>query len=470
MSSTLLPFLYQTRTLQRAICVQPVTQFIRLAHAPARTKSRRRDNFIPFEWDHDTPYEEMANVPGQQSTITPSEAEIFKGIFDDIAQGKMPVAKNRPTPSEGTQIQSENSQESKPGMARSIVEQARVMEFREKFLGRYPPSLRNAAQVALGLYELEPSDSSASEMVELEEADQAKWEERARYERARVEERERVDGLMKACTTDGELWAVMEKEVFSLPAKLGIWQRKAVRAKNKKVRDTKKSATNTDGEETMESTRTADSKQTAEAAKKTKRKAKGETAGNTEPKAREESTRNTKAKGPEKSAAAGKPATQATADEEKRVMDVHGPLYPYFINTAMGLFDSAFARPSDYAFQILPRVKELGLPSYVLGVSTPFYTRLARMHWNRFGDANSALDVLQEMNSAGLYADKDVHDLLITIRDHLHGCTWGAQGPFVMGMMEAPPYDGMLTQRLEEMERYAVQSMSPTGEQVEFAA
>ncbi|EFY86988.1 hypothetical protein J3458_016163 [Metarhizium acridum] len=470
MSSTLMPFLYQTKTLKRAIRAQPVTQFLRLAHAPPRYKFRRRDNSIPFEWDHDTPYEEMANAPGQQSTITPSEAEIFKGIFDEIAQGKMPVAKKRAPPSEGTQIQSENSEEPKRGMARSIVEQARVMEFREKFLGRYPQSLRNAAQVALGLYELEPSDSLASQMVELEEADQAKWAERARYERARVEERERVDGLMKACTTDGELWAVMEKEVFSLPAKLGIAQRKAVKAKSKKVKDTKKSATNTDGENTMEPTRITDSKQTGEAAKETERKAKGETAGNTKPKAREESTRNTKPKRTGKSAAAGKPTMQPTADEEKRVMDVHGPLYPYFINTAMGLFDSAFARPSDYAFQILPRVKELGLPSYVLGVSTPFYTRLARMHWNRFGDASSALDVLQEMNSAGLYADKDVHDLLITIRDHLHGCTWGAQGPFVMGMMEAPPYDGMLTQRLEEMERYVVQSMSTTGEQAEFAA
>jgi hypothetical protein len=242
-------------------------------------------------------------------------------------------------------------------------------------------------------------------MLELDEADQAKWEERAKYERARIEERERVDGLMKACNTDSELWKVMEREVFSLPAKLGIAQGKGARAGKRKT-----------------------------------------------------------VKGRGKSAGAETTDAQRNSDEEKRVMDVHGPLYPHFINTAMGLFNTAFARPSDYAFQILPRVKELGLPSYVLGVSTPFYTNLARMHWNRFGDANSALDVLQEMNSAGLYADEGVHELLVTIRDHLHGCTWGAQGPFVMGMMEAPPYDGMLTQRLEEMEKYVVQSI---GEQAE---
>jgi hypothetical protein len=409
MSSTLLPFLYQTRTIQRAARLQTIAQFARYVHSPRKARPRKQDNSIPFEWDHDTPYEEMADAPGQQSTITPSEAEVFKGIFDEIAQGKMPSAKRRHAPSsEGTQIQSDSFEEQTPGMARSIVEQARVMEFREKFLRRYPSSLRNAAQVALGLYELEPSDSAASQMMELDEADQAKWEERAKYERARVDERERVDGLMKACSTDRDLWKVMEKEVFSLPAKLGIAQDKS-----------------------------------KEAGRGKRGKGRGKAAA---------------------AAASEKPEAQQTADEEKRVMDVHGPLYPHFINTAMGLFDTAFARPSDYAFQILPRVKELGLPSYVLGVSAPFYTRLARMHWNRFGDANSALDVLQEMNSTGLYPDEGVREMLATIRDHLHGCTWGAQGPFVMGMMEAPPYDGMLTQRLEEMERYVVQSISEQAE------
>ncbi|KHN97481.1 uncharacterized protein MAM_04496 [Metarhizium album ARSEF 1941] len=461
MSSTLLSFLYQTKTLQRALRVPHVSQFIRLAHAYGRPRFRKPDNSIPFEWDHDTPYEETMNAPGQKSTITPSEAEIFKGIFDEIAQGKMPAAKRRPAPSDGTQIKGDNPQEPEAGMARSIVEQARVMEFREKFLGRYPPSLRNAAQVALGLYELEPNGSSVRQMVELDEADQAKWEERARYERARVQERERVDGLMGTCQTDAELWAVMEKEVFSLPRKLGILQRKTVKAKNEKGINGSGSATNKSGEVTEASDKNPDSRGKEKEEKATKK---------TERKAKVESVKNAKPKGTGKPAGAPKPATKLAAEEEKRIMDVHGPLYPHFINTAMGLFDTAFDRPSDYAFQTLPRVKELGLPSYVLGVSTPFYTRLAQMHWNRFGDANSALDVLQEMTAAGLYADQEAQDLLVTIRDHLHGCTWGAQGPFVMGIMEAPPYDGMLAQRLEEMESYVVQSTSSTDAQAGIAA
>ncbi|KAG6008279.1 hypothetical protein E4U21_004741 [Claviceps maximensis] len=419
MTSTSLPFLYQTRTIQRALRAartlrtQNALQFARLVHVPRRSKPRKLDNSIPFEWDSDTPYDVVDNgvaAADKPSTITPSEAEIFKGIFDEIAQGRMPLAKKRPTTTTSETApqwtsDSPSSQQATAGMARSIVEQARVTEFREKFLRRYPSSLRTAAQVALGLYELEPNLNSGedSKVMELDEADKAKWEERAKYERLRTEERERVDALMTACDTDVALWHVMEAEVFPLPARLGILQPSMV-AKRRKRTLTPKTAK------------------------------------------------------PEERPKLNEPLVTA-ADEEKRVMDVHGPLYPHFINRGLALFDTAFARPSDYAFAILPRVKSLGLPSYVLGVSSPFYTRLARMHWTRYGDVVSALDTLQEMSSAGLYVDEGAHELLVMMRNHLHGCVWGAQGPFVMGMMEAPPYDAALTQRLEDMERQAILSM-----------
>ncbi|KAG5968440.1 hypothetical protein E4U58_001863 [Claviceps cyperi] len=364
------------------------------------------DETIPFEWDDNKPQEKIDNdvTAEKASTITPSEAEIFKGIFDEIAQSRMPLAKKRPAKSVTTSPPSTSpvfeARGATKGMARSLVEQARVQEFREKFLTRYPSSLRSAAQIALGLYELEPNTGSslgASRMIELDEADKSKWEERARYQRLREEERERVDALMKACDTDAALWRVMEAEVFSLPVQLGIAQEPKKKSKARK----RKSAAKPDD-----------------------------------------------------------PPPAAEATDGKRSMDVHGPLYTHFINGGLALFDTAFARPSEYAFEILPRVKSLGLPSYVLGVSSPFYTLLARMHWMRFGDASTALDILQEMSSAGLYADESTHKLLVTMQEHLHGLAWGAQGSFVMGMMDAPPYDASLVQRLDEMEQYAAQSMS----------
>ena len=374
--SPLLPFLYQTRTLARSSPRSILLTFNRLAHSRPR-----HDHNIPFDWDPDDSHDFTDEAPTQPSTITPSEAEVFKGIFDEIAQGKVPAKRTPDVPAPALPDAQPSPQ---AGMARSIVEQARVTEFREKFLTRYPKSLRNAAQVALGLYELEPAaeTDSSSAVLEIEEADRKRQEEeRAKYDLARATERERVDALMAGCATDAALWKVMEKEVFSLPERLGITDKVTKRA------------------------------------------------------------RKTKSK------------KASTPEDEKRIMDVHGPLYPHYISYGLSLLETAFTKPSPYIFKVLPRIKELGLPSYVLGVSTPFYARLARIHWERFGDATSALDVIDEMHSTGLYPDEELGEFLAKMRDHLHGCNWGAQGAFVMAMMDSPPYDGGLTQRLETAER-----------------
>lgn len=388
MPPNLLPFLYQTRTLQQAFRAPVSSVFLRLAHydhgAPGRRRPAKRDVSIPFEMGSGN----NEDIIQQDSTITPNEAEIFKGIFDEIAQGRMPAARKRPletagTPTSPTQMQSEDT------VARSIVEQARVTEFRDKFLRRYPTSLRIAAQKALGLFELDVEEPGSQSMMELDESSNKLWEERLKYDRARNEEKERVDALMQECKTDHELWQFLEAEVFSLPRRLGIAEPEAAKKKGRK-----------------------------------------------------------KAAIPE-----------LVPESDKRIMDVHGPLYSHFLNRAVALFDTGFAVPSDYVFAVLPRIKQLGLPSYVLGASTPFYTRLAQIHWERYGDATSALDMLQEMNETGLYPDADVAALLLKMRNHLHGCTWGAQGPFVMTMMEAPPYDGALVARLDEMDEHVRTSL-----------
>ncbi|KAL7945034.1 hypothetical protein V8C42DRAFT_324385 [Trichoderma barbatum] len=407
MSSTMLPFLYQTRTLRLAVKGPFVALNARLAHSARRVK-KPADNSIPFQWESGD--QELASIDAERiSTITPSEAQIFKGIFHEIAEGKMPPAKRR-SPIRHLQDRFQNlseapaSEKDSPGSARSLVEKARITDFREKFLSRYPRSLQNAAQVALGLYEIKPRDSDSgqdAQMMELDGADEATWAERTDRERARSEECERVETLMKECKTDAELWSVMEKEVFSLPEKLHIAQTKRSGA-SKGRKKTKKSAL---------------------------------------PEGEEEQS-----------------ASEMASQDEERVMNMHGPLYSRFLSTALDLFDTAFTRPSPYIFQILPRIKELGLPSFVLGVSTPFYSKLAEIHWHRFGDANSALDMLLEMNSAGLFANREVKNLTSQLRNHLHACTWGGQGPFVMAMMESPPYDGALMQRLEEVEKTIAQS------------
>lgn len=385
----------------------------RLMHSTRRPK-KIVDNAIPFQWESKEDQELEGGNPEQISTITPSEAQIFKKIFSEIAEGKMPPVKSRtPAQQSVTDAPAISGERDGSGSARAVVEKARISDFREKFLSRYPKSLQNAAQVALGLYEVKPRDSESTQeaqMIELDGADEATWAERTERELARSQECERVESLMKQCKTDAELWSVMEKEVFSLPEKLHI----------------------------------AQTKRTAKRATKGKKKASRQSSALVED--------------AEASLYEEQSALEMASQDEERVMDIHGPLYSRFLSTALDLFNSAFARPSPYIFQILPRIKELGLPSFVLGVSTPFYSKLAEVHWHRFGDANSALDMLEEMNSAGLFANKEANGLLSQLRNHLHACTWGGQGPFVMAMMESSEFGNALIQRIEFIERMIAQS------------
>lgn len=346
-------------------------------------RPRRIDNSIPFEFDDEEQANAHASDIEQEGTLTPSETEIFKSIFDDISHARLPQNKK-------PQLDQQQPRDAYPSTGygaerrsgNTLVEKARGANFSEDFLKRYPSSLRRAAENALGKFELAPKRPNLYNMTELDKAEKKQLQEWAKYESLRERERSRVEKLMQDCQTDAELWEVLEKEVFSLPEKLGIHEQ------NK----------------------------TAQKIRKLKKKAK--------------------------------------AQDNEAVMDVHGYLYSHYLNYGLNLLDTGFPKPSILAFNILPRIKKLGLSSYVLGVSTPLFIKLAEIHWKRYGDATSAFDVLDEMKPLGLFPTEklgELEELIEQISDHLHSCTWGAQGPFVMAMMQAPPFDATLTSRLGRM-------------------
>lgn len=408
MSRNLLPFLYQTRTLQFS-CRRPVSLAVtqKAGIITNNKRSRGPDNSIPFQWD-DEEQASSHDIPEQEGTLTPSETEVFKSIFDEIAQGRLPKAKKRP---ESAEEQAEHTAKrpakktSSPEVSGgSLVDQAHRARSDPNFLKQFPASLQNAAQNALGKFKLAPSRPKLRTLAELDKAEAKQMAVWARYEKIREEEKLRVETLMKACKTDAELWEVMEDEVFSLPGTLKI------------------------GEPN-------------EKGKKKKKKAAKETA--------EETTVEKKA---------AKTEQPPLLKEGRRIMDIHGPLYTYYLSTGMKLLDTAFLKPSILALNVIPRIRDLGLSSYVLGVSTPLFAKLADIQWKRFGDAAAALDALDEMQSVGLHPNEEVEKLVDEISSHLHSCTWGAQGPFVMAMMESPPYDASLTTRLERWESVIAES------------
>ncbi|KAF9768106.1 hypothetical protein IL306_014660 [Fusarium sp. DS 682] len=399
MSRNLLSFLYQTRTLQLA-CRRPA-RFLFAQRATVATSTRRprkvSNSEIPFEFDDEDTANTHESEIERQGTLTPTETEIFKGIFDDIAQGRL--AKNKKSSRIGqTQpadsAPSQHQQEGRHG-GNTLVEKAHNATLSDEFLRRYPASLRRAAENALGKFELAPKRPNLYSLDELDQAEKKQMREWAKFEQIREKEKDRVQNLMNACQTDIELWNLMEEEVFSLPEKLGIVEKTEPAKRGRKSKEAV----------------------AKEAAKKAK-------------------------------------AKEVKSEGEKPVMDIHGPLYSHYLNYGLNLFDTAFARSSILAFNILPRVKELGLSSYVLGVSTPFFIKLAEIHWKRYGDATSAFDALDEMKPVGLFPNEqlgDLEGLVQQISDHLHSCTWGAQGPFVMAIMQGPPYDQTLMRRLGRM-------------------
>lgn len=376
----------------------------RRSHSFQGSTARKSDNSIPFDWGFGNGRCETDYLLGQKSTITPSEAEIFKGIFEEIAQGKMPAAKRRSGES--------NFQSHYPIMeSQPTVEKSRVSKFRQSILGRYPRSLQDAARVALGMVDNNLSNSETNPLQESKEAQARVIQELHQNETARLQEKKRVEALMEGCDTDTALWRVMEDEVFPLPEKLGIVQQKMIEHTECPNFGSKTAAPESPKNDYDTSQKVLLSQDDDQ------------------------------------------------REEQRRLMATHGPLFPLFISNGLTGFVSAFARPSPFAFQILPRIAAMGLPAYVLGVSASFYVALARLHWDQFGDANSALDVFHEMNLFGLTMSVEVNELLTEMRDQLHRCAWGTQGSFVMSIMEYPPYDRLLIQRLEEMEELARQSI-----------
>ncbi|KAF3763910.1 hypothetical protein M406DRAFT_261262 [Cryphonectria parasitica EP155] len=418
MPTTLTPFLYQTGTLSR--CARAA-----VLRSSFHTTSRRRkyeDDIIPFELPPDL--ENPTKRQGRrQDTITPTERLTFENIFKEIAQkGRKPkLPKSTPTKS-----QDEDSRDQTTFNVNSIMEDAASRYSkaqpsirglhplspldatysaaeREKALLRFPPTLRQAARMAFGMFEtvetmptvqleggrmqklgssteLDPVETVGAGSGVRSTGDQlAKTLE---IEARRGEERLRIKTRMDAAKDDFELWDALEHEVFPLVHRLGI----------------KDSPPNP-----------------AFKPRKVRRSRKKELQG----------------------------ATHAPLD-----MEVYGPIYPQLLLEGLEMLDTKFARPSPYVAHLLPRVKELGLVSYVLGVSTSFYNRLMKQLWNRYGDAQGVLNLLEEMRHAGLYFDEESKSVVHRIEMVYKSADEGAKDFFAAKLMDMPEFEPILAGRL----------------------
>lgn len=441
--STLMPFLYQTRTLARvARLSHPLRRGL---HATAPRKYD--DELIPFELPPGfEDNRQKQEPPRKQDTLTPTERQTFENIFREISQmgkrPKLPKAKEKQKdemPSIFAALQSVGADgkptkrdaafnvsaivehaastysENQPGIKGldplSPLEATYSAAERERALLRFPPALRSAARMAFGLFEpvhhmptvrVEggqklPLGTKTADPVEAVESapskDQVTYS--VEVEAKRRAERLRISGRMLAARDDFELWDIIEQEVFPLVNRLGIADRPPNPSFKPRI------------------------------IKRTKRKAVVEVE---------------EAKTP--------PEEAETTEENALDMETYGPIYPHLLLEGLKLLDSKFARPSPYALHILPRVKQAGLVSYVLGVSTSFYNRLISLLWDRYGDAQGVLSLLEEMRHAGLYFDENSKAVVHHIEQLYMAADQGKKGRFAHKLMKMPEYEPILAVRL----------------------
>ena len=425
------PFLYQTRTILRI----PRNCASAIATRSLHTTSRRcKREEIPFDYEVGQPKEKEAPAaPSSRGTITPAERQIFERIFADIqARGLKPAVENIDAPdSAGPSavnrsamlIMQQAAYDSGQASHTTVTSPALLSgaaHDRAKALLRFPPELRNAASKALNTIQYQATGVPPSNQlgIPVEEADlvdedwkspPSTFSRTIEVESKRFDERTRVEGLMESAQTDFELWDVLEKEVFTMPVRLGIVKNDE-QAPNAKSRS-KTKRPSSDRESSNEVSNTED-----------------------------------------KSAA----SENSSSSNSREVLSlyVHGPLYPAYLLLALRRLNTAFHSPSQLVFSILPRIKELGLESYVLGVSTPFFNELLDIYWTRRGNLSAVLDLLEEMRHCGLYFDNRTASILNRIDTALHHLAVGRnRSGFGRALMMMPEYEKVQRERIRHWHR-----------------
>lgn len=355
------------------------------------------DNDVGSLWRKDEIQELTNSHQKRESTITVAERRAFQKIFTDIFEGPQRSSPRKDTLFSDDDLEMVVGPESKK-KAKSrldgILTSAILRESRESLgsqedleaaVERYPPALRPAAARALGLHDeaeggfsVERQGLSAKELEALREPEYT-----------------RVEGLMKKANTDFELWDVMEQEVFSLVAKLGL--------------------------EDVPSSQSAPV--TSKGAKSKKRRGKKTITG--------EVLEENELAEPNQLIGAGNGVTP---------LSLYGPLYPSYLLLGLRLLDRGFARPSPLALALLPRIKSFGFTSHVLGASTQFYNELLRIYYYRQDDFRGMLDLLAEMENSALDVDDETLGIVLDVIQAQKSIHFGNKGPAIKVLWRMPEF------------------------------
>ncbi|PQE24607.1 NADh:flavin oxidoreductase NADh oxidase protein [Rutstroemia sp. NJR-2017a BVV2] len=339
-----------------------------------------RPNTIDFDEndqelvDYGSAIDSLSNrsYPQVESTITDSERHAFHKIFSDIFKRSQSGTISDSLESR-TPVDLENAKSRLDNiLGDALSSPSHTLREKQIAVNKYPPALRAAAARAVGLY---PQEDKTEDKPDASSS-------LDKLENDREIERERVEGLLRGAKTDFDLWEVLEREVFPLVGKMGLQENAPPEPKPIKPRG--KNSTN---------------------------------------------PKYDKSRG-YKNLHEDLPPFQKQPQELPQLA-LYGPLYPSYLLLSLRLLDRSFARSSPLALSLLPRIKSLGLISHVLGASTALYNELIQIYWFRHEDVLSCLDLLHEMEDAGLDLNKETYDIVTDIVRMRHIMRKGDMGESV---------------------------------------
>lgn len=315
-----------------------------------------------------------ASAPGE-STITLEERHTFEAIFEDIYKRTQAGTMNATGKAQARELQAKriDPDAAKQKLASILNEGKPTQEVEEQQYGSmadlksYPQALRAVAAQALGLTKKTGAGGKAPKVTKKVATAQ---------DLERSKERERIEKLLANAPSDIALWAVMEKEVFSLIPRLGLGV-EAEKSPGSTIKDR----------------RTRKGKMLA-----------AEAAADA---AAEAAARGEAFKVGEEEKVAEQP--------DKLEMAIYGPLYPSLLLRSLQLLNSGFQKSSPLTLNVLPRIKSLGLASHILGASAPFYNELMRVYYYTYSDFKGVAKLLLEMLNSGQEMDQDTHKVVMEI-------------------------------------------------------
>lgn len=369
-STSILPFLYQTRTLKsqllsrdekqiihrcrahRSFCLTALNHTIPFEHSVSSTTTAKESSYrdgsrksdfrrlnlsrftnpatkgdLQFSPSHTT----ASALINSHSTLTASEKAVFDKIFKDIAHSK----------AEEASFKDEFGDEFSP-------------EFGDEFAGEVTEEIDKMFENAIERQSLLEENRAAALSI----APQSP--EAMRLDSLRESHEKAFTKKLQSAQTDIEVWTLLEKELFWL-----------FRPLKKRDKDTK----------------TSDPAPSVKKGKAPKRE-------------RKKGTDNT--------------TTEEVVGESEDLLSVIQKNYGEYCLSALRLLRREFPS-SPYVLRLLPTIKQFGHISYVLGASTALYNEILFVKWTQYSDLDGIADLVNEMLHKGVDVNEVSINLLVAV-------------------------------------------------------